>query len=51
MKIVEISGAGISPISITSAMAEQKTQQQALQAQQPQQQPAPMSLSANPTPA
>ncbi len=52
-KIIELSGAGISPISITGAMNEKakkdaETMQQNAQMQGGQQ--APMSLTANPTP-
>ena len=52
MKIIELSGAGISPISITSAIAEKSKEAQAQMAMQPtgQTQPSPMSLSANATP-
>ena len=45
MRIVEISGSGISPISLISAIQEQKA---ALPPPQQQPQPQPMSLEANP---
>lgn len=49
LKIVELSGAGISPISLTSGIQEQAKNMQAQQAQVPQQpQPSPLSLMANP---
>ena len=47
LKIVELSGAGISPVSLTSGMQEQAKQQIP---QQPQAQPSPLSLQANPLP-
>jgi hypothetical protein len=51
MRLVELSGAGISPVTLSSAMQQSAKQAQAM-AQQPQEgaQPSPMSLSANPTP-
>lgn len=53
-KIIELSGAGISPVAITGAMNEktkmdQQLQQQQLQQQSQQGQPKNMSLAANPT--
>lgn len=54
MKILEISGAGISPINISSAINEKNKQQQLqaqMQQEQPQEQPQPLSLQANPLPA
>lgn len=49
MKIVELSGAGISPISLVSGIQEQGKQQQEMMAQQQQMpQPQQMSLTANP---
>jgi hypothetical protein len=54
MKILELSGAGISPINISSAISEKNKQQEKMQAEQQMQmneaQPSPMSLSANPLP-
>lgn len=47
MKIVELSGAGISPVSLTAGIQQQATQQ--VPPQQTQQ-PEPMSLQANPLP-
>jgi hypothetical protein len=51
MRLVELSGAGISPVTLSSAMQQSAKNAQAM-AQQPQEgaQPSPMSLSANPTP-
>ena len=58
MRIVELSGAGISPISLVSGLQEQakiQAQMQAQNSQNPQQpqgqpsQPQPLSLNANPT--
>jgi hypothetical protein len=52
--VIEISGSGISPVMINSAISEQATQQareqQTIAQQQPQQapQPAPLSLATNP---
>jgi hypothetical protein len=55
MKILELSGAGISPINITAAISEKNKMQEEMQAQQmmsqEQPQPSPMTLQANPTPA
>ena len=53
MKILELSGAGISPVDISSAISEKNKQQEQLQAeqaelQQTQQQTKPLSLEANP---
>lgn len=50
MKIVELSGAGISPISLISGIQEQGKLQQEMMAEQGQQMPQPkqMSLTANP---
>lgn len=48
LKIIELSGAGISPVSLTSGVQQQA--QQAPQEPQPQAQPSPMSLEANPLP-
>lgn len=55
MKILELSGAGISPINVSSAISEKNKQQEQLQAQQaqlqnqqPRQKPKPLSLTANP---
>lgn len=48
LKIVELSGAGISPISLTSGMQEQAKQIQQVQGEQVQ--PSPLSLEANPLP-
>lgn len=55
-KIIELSGAGISPVSISSAISEKNKIQEKQQADQaaqaqPQPTPSPMSLGANPTPA
>ena len=50
LKIVEISGAGISPISLTSGMQEQAKQMQQQQVQGEPAQPSPLSLEANPLP-
>ena len=47
-KIIELSGAGISPINITSAINEKNKMQPMMET--PQMQPNKMSLSANPTP-
>ena len=50
MRLVELSGAGISPVTLSSAMQQSAKNAQAMQAQ-PEAQPSPMSLTANPTPA
>ena len=52
LKILELSGAGVSPVQITSAINEKAKEAQAQMAMQPtgQTQPSPMSLSANATP-
>lgn len=56
MKIVELSGAGISPVQIMGAIEDQKVKmeeqqaQQQMMAQQPGGTPNPMSLAANPNP-
>ena len=49
MKILELSGAGISPINISSAITEKNKMQEQLQAQQMIEQPQKMTLQANPT--
>lgn len=48
LKIIELSGAGISPVSLTSGI-ETQSKQMAAQTEVPQ--PSPMSLEANPLPA
>lgn len=48
LKIIELSGAGISPVSLTSGIQEQAKQ---VQPATPTAQPSPMSLEANPLPA
>jgi hypothetical protein len=55
MKILELSGAGISPVDVSSAISEKNkqqeqmmAQQQMMQQQQPQAQPKPLSLTSNP---
>jgi hypothetical protein len=53
MRILELSGAGISPVDISSAISEKNKQQEMMQAQQmqqqqPQAQPKPLSLTSNP---
>jgi hypothetical protein len=52
MKIIELSGAGISPVSISAAIAEKNKQQQlaAPEEEVTEPQPVELSLEANPTP-